>query len=80
MQFIILNYRLSNRSIQGKSINVNTHIELLHYYELINAIINNKLTIGHLISNPDVYGDKNILKNVIIGNSFNSINNENILF
>jgi 3-deoxy-7-phosphoheptulonate synthase len=66
--------------IQGKSINVNTHIELLHYYELINAIINNKLTIEHLISNPDAYGDKNILKNVIIGNSFNIINNEDILF
>lgn len=77
-EFITLN-DVGRNIIQGRSLDSEAHYELLYYYELVNAIINNKLTINDLVLNSDNYGNKNILKNAIIGIAMNKINTEDIL-
>ena len=52
---------------------------LLYYYDLVKAIVNNKLTIDDLILNSDAYETKNVLKNALMGTAINKINAEDLL-
>lgn len=65
--------------IQGKSLDPTAHQELLYYYDLVKAIVNNKLTIDDLILNSDAYETKNVLKNALMGTAINKINAEDLL-